>query len=55
MDDSKDRRERTERLFGDLWDLRRSPAVAGSHGGALLALLGKGAYEKKQLHPAREV
>lgn len=46
MDGSEDRRKRTELLFGNLWDLRRSPAVPGSDSEALLGLLGMETYQR---------
>jgi len=46
MDGSEDRRKRTELLFGNLWDLRRSPAVAGSDSEALGGLLGIEIYQR---------
>lgn len=54
LDRSEDRRKRTEFLFGDLWDLRRSPAVAGTDSGALLGLLGNETYQRKASYIQRE-
>lgn len=46
MNGSEDRRQRTELLFGNLWDLRRSPAVAGSDSEALMELMGVDNYQR---------
>lgn len=54
MDSSEDRRKRTELLFGDLWNLRRSPAVAGSDSEALLGLMGTENYERVANYIHRE-
>lgn len=54
MDSSDDRRRRTELLFGNLWDLRRSPAVAGTHPEVLLRLLGPENYQQVVSHIQRE-
>ena len=54
MDGSEDRRKRTELLFGDLWNLRRSPAVAGSDSEALMRLLGTDNYQRVVSYIQRE-
>lgn len=54
LDRSEDRRKRTELLFGDLWDLRRSPAVAGADSEALVRLLGNETYQRKASYIQRE-
>jgi hypothetical protein len=45
MDGSEGRRKHTELLFGGLWDLRRSPAVAGTDSETLSRLLGTDTYQ----------
>jgi hypothetical protein len=54
MDGSEDRRKQTELLFGDLWDLRRSPAVAGTDSETLLRLLGTETYQRVASYIQRE-
>ena len=54
MDESEDRRQQTELLFGDLWDLRRSPAVAGTDSEALIKILGVETYERIASYVQRE-
>jgi GR25 family glycosyltransferase involved in LPS biosynthesis len=54
MDRSEDRHKRTELLFGDLWDLRRIPGVAGSDPEAVLGLLGAENHERVLSYIQRE-
>ncbi len=39
------RRERMELDFGELWDLRRSPAVDGSNASQVIGLMGQDNYD----------
>lgn len=54
LDGSEERRKRTELLYGNLWDLRRSPAVAGTDSAALLRLLGNETYQREASYIQRE-
>ena len=46
MEQSSARRERVELDFGDIWDLRRSPAVDGMNAGAVVELMGQANYDE---------
>jgi len=46
MEQSSARRERMELDFGDIWDLRRSPAVDGMNAGVVIELMGQENYDE---------
>jgi len=46
MEQSSARRERMQLDFGDIWDLRRSPAVDGMDAGAVVELMGQANYDE---------
>lgn len=46
MDTSVARRERVTLDFGNIWDLRRSPAVDGSNHTRVLGLMGQNNYDR---------